>query len=219
MDETNGAFREEIDEILADTNKTTDEAAAEILAKANEKTDERAVGEYFDGTNWISADDSKAPDPLPDDKDAAEYFGDPLPGWPGDPIAAPPHPQATLMLEKIRIGLSTYVSRSVLDQMKFEQKYDPVTDKIMMELGMYLFSNKIHTETTKGDYPAGWFQGFKDAHFPGWLKRKFPVKYTQFFEEVKTVHICPHLNYRTRDEEKFHLQFLMPEGDLTRINS
>ncbi|KKK89865.1 hypothetical protein LCGC14_2728840, partial [marine sediment metagenome] len=55
-----------------------------------------------------------------------------------------------------------------------------------------------------------------DAHFPGFLKRKFPVKYTQIFEEVKTIHICPHLNYRTRDEERFHLQFLMPEGELSR---
>ena len=103
--------------------------------------------------------------------------------------------------------------------MKFKHEYDPVTDKIMVELGMYLFSNKIHTETTKKDYPAGWFQGFKESLFPGWLKRKFPVKYMQIFEETKTVHICPHLNYRTREEEKYHLQFLMPEGDLTRLQS
>ncbi len=141
---------------------------------------------------------------------AAAYFRDS-----GQPL----NPQATLLLEKIRIRLRTYVSPEVLSQMKFNQKYDPVTDRIMLELGMYLFSNKIHTETTKEDFPAGWFQGFKQSFFPGWLQRKFPVKYTQIFKEVKTIHICPHLNYHTRNDEKFHLQFLMPEGDLTRYSA
>ena len=175
IDEAEDNCREEIDEILADTNATDDDEAGKAV------TDEAA---------------------------AAEYFGDPVSG-----------PQATLLLEKIRVGLKTLVSPAVLSQMKFDQKYDPVTDKVMMELGMYLFSNKIHTETTKEDFPAGWFQGFKQSFFPDWLQRKFPVKYTQVFKEVKTIHVCPHLNYYTRNDEKFHLQFLMPEGDLTRTQN
>ncbi len=157
-----------------------------------------------------ATDDDEAGKAATDEAAAAKYFGDP-----GQPL----NPQATLLLEKIRIELRTYVSPAVLNQMKFDQKYDPVTDRIMMELGMYLFSNKIHTETTKEDFPAGWFQGFKQSFFPGWLQRKFPVKYTQVFKEVKTIHICPHLNYHTRNDEKFHLQFLMPEGDLTRYSA
>ena len=128
------------------------------------------------------------------------------------------HPSMTVFLEKIRIGLKTLVSPAVLSQMKFDQKYDPLTQKIMAELEMYLFSNKIHTETTKEDFPDGWFQGFKESLFPGFLKRRFPVRYNQIFKEVKTIHICPHLNYRTRDEERFHLQFLIPEGDLSRMS-
>ncbi len=197
------AFRNEIDEILEDANEQVDD---DDEAGKRSTTITPDAAEHFDAE----------PRPL--------GYGAPL-GYSANPpkLRGMPStmglPQATLMLEKIRIGLKQYISPAVLDQMKFGATYDPVTDKIMMELGMYLFSNKIHTETTKGDYPAGWFQGFKDAHFPGWLKRKFPVKYTQFFEEVKTIHICPHLNYRTPDEERYHLQFLMPEGDLTRIQS
>ena len=167
------------------------------------------IDEVSAGAN-ATDDESMGPDPKPDG-----YYDRGL----GPPPSPWVNPQATLMLEKIRIGLSTLVSPAVLSGMKFDQKYDPVTDKIMMEPGMYLFSNKIHTETTKKDYPAGWFQGFKDAYFPGFLKRRFPVKYTQVFEEVKTIHVCPHLNYRTREDERFHLQFLTPEGDLTRLNS
>ena len=157
------------------------------------------------------SDINQEPDPKPDD-----YYTKGLGALTSFDRMRAPNPQMTLMLEKLRIGLSTHVSPAVLSQMKFDQSYDPITDKIMAKLEMYLFSNKIHTETTKRDLPDGWFQGFKDAHFPGFLKRKFPVKYTQIFEEVKTIHICPHLNYRTRDEERFHLQFLMPEGELSR---
>ena len=180
---------EEIDEILADANATD-----EIPTKPPPPVDGASM----------------EPDPKPDG-----YYAGGLALTNFDRMRTP-DPQMALMLEKIRVGLKTYVSPAVLSQMKFDQKYDPVTDKIMMELGMYLFSNKIHTETTKEDFPAGWFQGFKQSFFPGWLQHKFPVKYTQVFKEVKTIHICPHLNYHTRSDEKFHLQFLMPEGDLTR---
>ncbi len=188
--------RWELAEILADANKIEDEDAKLAV-------DEDAAAEHFGDPPVDSV--GMTPDPKPD-----SYYAGRL------GMAPPP---VTLMLEKIRVALKTHVSPAVLDQMKFNHTYDPVTDKIMVEIGMYLFSNKIHTETTKEAFPAGWFQGFKQSFFPGWLQRKFPVKYTQVFKEVKTIHICPHLNYRTRDEEKYHLQFLIPEGDLTRYSA
>ncbi len=138
---------------------------------------------------------------------------------PVDGESMAPDPRMTLILEKIRVGLKSHVSPEVLSQMVFDQKYDPIADKVIMELGMYLFSNKIHTETTKEDVPMTWWDGFKDAYFPGFLSRRFPSRFRQVFKEVKTIHVCPHLNYHTREDEKFHLQFLMPEGELTRYSA
>jgi len=217
-------FREEIDEILADTNEKIDDGKASQTddgqAGRAAAADEVAAAEYF-GDPFD--EDDKTPRPAPtgpgDGPGGESLMGAAKTAGESMKLTAVPvfaNPAMAVMLEKIRIGLKSYVSPAVLDQMKFEQDYDPFTDRVMMELGMYLFSNKIHTETTKADFPAGWFQSFKETFYPDWLKSKFPVKYTQVFTEVKTVHVCPHLNYRTRDEEKYHLQFLIPEGDLTR---
>ncbi len=170
----------------------------EILEDANKKID--------DG-------ESMAPDPKPD-----SYYAGVLELTNFDRMKTP-DPRMTLILEKIRVGLKSHVSPEVLSQMVFDQKYDPIADKVIMELGMYLFSNKIHTETTKEEVPMTWWDGFKDAHFPGFLSRRFPSRFRHIFKEVKTIHVCPHLNYHTRNDEKFHLQFLMPEGDLTRYSA
>ena len=221
----------EIDEILADTNEKTSDFQLDDAFDEGGTFDPEGEGVVEGWPGHPTADghtfdccgdtcsrecacdtcppvdgESMTPDPKPD----SYYAGG---------LAPTTIPVMTVMLEKLRIELKQHVSPAILEQMTFGNNYDPITDKVMMELGMYLFSNQIHTETTKEDFPAGWFQGFKESLFPSWLKRKFPVKYTQIFKEVKTIHVCPHLNYRTRDEERFHLQFLMPEGDLSRYSA
>ncbi|KKM18977.1 hypothetical protein LCGC14_1660340 [marine sediment metagenome] len=123
-----------------------------------------------------------------------------------------------IIMEKIQVALKMYVSPAVLDEIVFNQEYDPITKKIVAHFEMYLLSNQIHTETIKGDdVPVTWWDGFKEEYFPRFLKRRFPPKIRQTFTEHKTIHVCPHLNYRTPSEERFHLQFMANPGNISRL--
>ena len=124
-----------------------------------------------------------------------------------------------LALEKIRVGLSMHVSPAVLDEAVFELRPDIISGMVEARFEMWLWSNKIHSETRSEDVALTWWDAFKEAYFPRFLKRRFPPRTRQVFIETKFFHVCPHLNYRTRDEERFHLQFLAQPGEVTRLTS
>ena len=129
-----------------------------------------------------------------------------------------PNNKLGLIMKKIRVALRMHVLPAVLDKAVFKQDYDPITQKIVAHFEMYLLSNQIHTETIKGDeVPMTWWDGFKEEYFPQFLKRLFPPKIRQTFTEHKTIHVCPHLNYRTPSEERFHLQFMTNPGDVSSL--
>ena len=130
-----------------------------------------------------------------------------------------PGPEAmTLILEKVRVALSMHVSPAVLSSSIMEQRLDPISKAIIAHFELWLWSNMIHVERRFEDFPKTWWDGFKEAHFPGFLKRRFPVRLRSVCSEAKTFHICPHLNIQTRDDEKYHLQFMTPAGEMTRLN-
>ncbi len=128
-----------------------------------------------------------------------------------------PNNQLTVVLEKIRVALRLHVSQAVLDEAVLEQRYDSIANTVVAHFGLWLWSNTVHKETQAIYVPKTWWDGLKEAHFPRFLKRRFPPRTRQIFVETKFVHVCPHLNIVTPKEERYHLQFLSPSGDMSRL--
>ena len=126
------------------------------------------------------------------------------------------HEALTLVLEKIRVALAMHVSPEVLEAADISLRADSIAGHVLANFEMWLWSNTIHKETQVTYVPETWWDGFKQAYFPEFLKRRFRVRQRQIFTETKFIHVCPHLRIQSREDEKYHMQFLMPEGDLTR---
>lgn len=43
---------------------------------------------------------------------------------------------------------------------------------------------KEETHVFNVEYPCDWKQAFKEQHFPAWLKKRYPVKYTEIKKTV-----------------------------------
>jgi len=85
-------------------------------------------------------------------------------------------------LNKLKVGMMYSLDPKLLGDMQID---------IARELG-YNFQVKISGfiwTQDLGKYnfpiPANWFESFKDAYFPDWLKRRFPVRYTNFEVNIK----------------------------------
>ncbi len=122
-----------------------------------------------------------------------------------------------IILEKVKVALRVHVSPAVLSDSIIEQRVDPITQSIIAHFELWLWSNMIHIDRRNEYFPTTWWDGFKDSHFPRFLKRRFPVRQTTVCVEAKTFHICPHLNIKTKKDEKYHLQFMTPAGETTRL--
>jgi hypothetical protein len=85
---------------------------------------------------------------------------------------------------------------------------DRMTRSLVGTLRSYLVKG-VHQEqrTTHLTTPATWWDHFKEAKFPAWLLKRFPVKYTErpFTYESQT-RICPHADFSWGDQS--HIDFL-----------
>jgi hypothetical protein len=59
-------------------------------------------------------------------------------------------------------------------------------------------------------YPDGWWQAFKEEHFPEWAKKRFPVRWRKHeYEAGHISNICPHANIDFGKDPKPHWDFLL----------
>ncbi|KKM81976.1 hypothetical protein LCGC14_1324290 [marine sediment metagenome] len=115
-----------------------------------------------------------------------------------------------LTLEKIRFNIRAQMSAELIGSMDLEILPGMLADIFVGNLKAFMWGNQITSETRETSVPATWWDAFKAVYFPDWLERRFPMKTTTIVTETKFVHVCPHLNIATRDEERFHMQFLTP---------
>lgn len=116
-----------------------------------------------------------------------------------------------LTLEKIQVGVRAAMSPSLVREMKHEAYQGAVTDQVVHTVRLYLWANQMHKEVLRTvRYPATWWDGFKEAHYPNWAKRQWPSRFVQEDVELRILHLCPHLNIGRHEEERIHLAFLMP---------
>ena len=114
-----------------------------------------------------------------------------------------------ITLEKVAFGLNTIMSKPLIREMEVSTYEDYVLGAIVHQVRGYLWSNKVHHETTteKKTYPATMWEELKESFAPRWFKHRFPVGYyTEVIRhEHNHYHMCPHLNIDTQEE---HLDFL-----------
>ena len=87
-------------------------------------------------------------------------------------------------LEKLRISLVETIDPYLMDTI-VETRLDEWLHRIEVRLQGYLMSESIGEKIIR--YPADWWQAFKERWFPASLKRRFPVKYTQYDISLKAV--------------------------------
>ena len=73
-----------------------------------------------------------------------------------------------------------------LKSVDFSEHVSFIRDTVMMRVSFCLLGKEL--KPIKLKWPLTWWEHFKERHFPGWLKKKYPVKYTR-------VEITPRLFY------------------------
>lgn len=121
-------------------------------------------------------------------------------------------PTQSFSLTRFPIAMDGFVPDSLVgspNNLTVRQEYDHRLRGMVFHLRAWLLT-ATHTDkhTAYFNTPKTWWQHFKETHFPLWLKKQFPVVYTQVpFEYEKDIHVCPHSNIAWPDA--VHLDFVM----------
>lgn len=121
-----------------------------------------------------------------------------------------------LTLTKLKIVMRSDMTDEAVAAMGLEVSSDKLAQHTVAEMKAYLASNTIHTQERKHFYPATWWDAFKEAHFPNWLKRRLGVWNTMITIHTEFIHVCPHISMRTSDEQRYHLEWLTPPMERTK---
>ena len=81
------------------------------------------------------------------------------------------YPSNTVTLDKIKLYAYKYFSEAFDDSVSVEIFYKPIFDQWKMLLVRQALAEKVW------EYPATWWDAFKDRWFPNWLKDRYPVEY------------------------------------------
>ena len=98
-------------------------------------------------------------------------------------------------LEKLKIGLESAISKEFFNEADLELVERAYLDQIVATYRSFVWSEPRETITKRT--PSTWWQAFKLAHFPEWLKVRYPVKYDEFTLTITMIY--PHVNFPTED--------------------
>lgn len=98
-----------------------------------------------------------------------------------------------LILERIRFEYMTEIPIDVLANLTIEQIINLETKAVRMFFKTFIPGREVRTETVKSvTVYTSWWQHFKAACFPGFLKRFFPVRSYSQPVVIRHLHLCPH---------------------------
>ena len=73
--------------------------------------------------------------------------------------------------------------------------YDIQSNLVAATWTLYLLGCKTWTHVEKTvEYPATWWDAFKERWFPAWSRRWFPIHHTKVECRVEHWHVCPHMD-------------------------
>ena len=94
----------------------------------------------------------------------------------------------TVVLERIKKGLRYHIPNSYLaHSVEFRRMEDSALKCMVFTLIAEVLGRTVDRQetTVSHNYISNWWQAFKDRWFPDWLKRQFPVTYTNWSQKVE----------------------------------
>lgn len=114
-----------------------------------------------------------------------------------------------LILEKYCFGLQSTVSKTFLEDVKFESYYDIFYQQMVHRLCWWVWGRDVsQTVVATTSYPASWWEAFKDRFLPKFLQKRFPVERVYVDTIIHHFHVCPHINYKFENASQIHFTFL-----------
>lgn len=81
-------------------------------------------------------------------------------------------------LKRFKFYVSQYISKGLAEQfaipVNIRTEENPMLDNIVLHVVQGIMGETLQKELV--EYPADWWQAFKARWFPGWLRRRYPVK-------------------------------------------
>lgn len=91
---------------------------------------------------------------------------------------------STVELEKLRIGLQEIISSELLGTELDLEEY--LAGHLLLKLRGYIWSETL--DEWKAEYPADWWQAFKERWFSGWVLKRWPVVYIRKHVKLKVLY-------------------------------
>lgn len=117
-----------------------------------------------------------------------------------------------VVLERMKAATYAHLPECVAEDVKIEcsEHYDFFTNQVVVRLSTFIYGETVK-KTAIARYPKDWWQMFKDQYFPGRLKNKFPVKYTEHFIDVR----CAYPEFRPAMPDQKHYLMIYGQEMLT----
>jgi hypothetical protein len=111
-----------------------------------------------------------------------------------------------IVLEKLKlIAISRFQRDMIFPQsvkLTLSEQEEFLYDTVLVRMVVEIMGKLQDDSTVK--YPSDWKESLKERFLPYWLKKRFPVKYT----EKSVYKVCPHIDTKFRDNPHIHLNFL-----------
>lgn len=114
----------------------------------------------------------------------------------------------TIILEKIKKAAIAHFTKEMIDDLSldFSSHINFMAETYVFRVIKELLAFKAGDRIVR--YPENWKEAFKERWFPAWLKKRFPVKYTEHdvlvvFPDLLKKHPCP----QSLSDQNYHIVF------------
>lgn len=117
--------------------------------------------------------------------------------------------EPSINLDRIKVGVRYYLSRHMLDSLAGSLNARVVEDIEINDIGHQFVAYVLGMgrEVEIVEWPATWWEHFKQRWFPRWALRRWPVRKARR-EVVRYAKVCPHMSAGHDD----HVRFFYDEG-------
>jgi len=103
----------------------------------------------------------------------------------------------TATLEKLKMAVIQAISPHLLgDRVDIDTMSQFMADEIVLRVTGHIWAEQLVSDEFQ--WPADWWEAFKERWFPAWAKRRWPVRYERHRLDVKAVY--PNLRPSVPDE-------------------
>ena len=121
-----------------------------------------------------------------------------------------------IILDKIQVGARAAFSDRFIRDVVMHRERDESLRVMEYVFSNYVVGNTISKKETFERRSLTWWDAFKQAYFPRWFRRRFPVREETIVVSCTWIHVCPHIN---ASDDRSHVEFLMRPDQLMRRNN